>query len=367
MIKFPQPYILLSALCLMAYHPVKSQTYKLIPVNQPQPVKDTTLPEPELLAANIKAAEKETKPKEVPFANQREKFGKNFEFIKKYTKNYLSSHNRMLTRVHGKNAHRFAMIDKVLQRYGIPKELKYLAVIESAMNNRAVSPVGAVGGWQFMEGTARNFGLVVNGKRDDRTDWYKSTTAAAKFLKVLYKEMDDWLLVVASYNCGPVPVRRAFQRTGKKDFWSIKRYLPRETQNHVLAFIATATIFEKLGKEMANGKFPNDFFMTEEERKNAVVELEKELGVPRFTQEELQNMSIINLNTALSQDILINELALDRELFEKWNDDYELFELDNYDKEVYPLRLPKDKVDAYFSKKNLIEKKSKMYLSSFAQ
>src|SRR5690606_26251905 len=115
-------------------------------------------------------------------------------------------------------------------------ELKYLAVIESALNNKAVSRVGAVGPWQFMAPTARMMGLNVSSKRDERTDWTKSTIAAAKYLSILYDQLNDWLLVVAAYNSGPAPVLRAINRTGSNSFWDIKPFLPRETQGHVLAF-----------------------------------------------------------------------------------------------------------------------------------
>ncbi len=118
------------------------------------------------------------------------------------------------------------MIDQVLKSHSIPKELKYLAVIESALNKNARSPVGAVGYWQFMESTAKLMGLKVSGRRDERTDLPKSTHAAAKYLSYLYDQLDDWLLVVAAYNSGPRPVINAMKRTGKDDFGPLNLYLP---------------------------------------------------------------------------------------------------------------------------------------------
>src|SRR5690606_27997247 len=99
-------------------------------------------------------------------------------------------------------------------------------------------------------------GLKVGKGKDERTDWTKATTAAAKYLTWLYGELDDWLLVVAAYNCGPSPVQRAIKRTGSANFWDIKPYLPRETQGHVLAFIATASIFEHMNGFIGQKEIP---------------------------------------------------------------------------------------------------------------
>src|SRR5690606_11816518 len=109
-----------------------------------------------------------------------------------------------------------------------------------------------------MAPTARDMGLVVNRRRDDRRDLRKSTHAAAKYLSYLYGELDDWLLVVAAYNSGPRPVLNGISRTGKKDFWAIKQYLPKETQNHVLAFVATVIIMERLNAYIEPG-LPSNF------------------------------------------------------------------------------------------------------------
>src|SRR5690606_38135157 len=119
---------------------------------------------------------------------------------------YLTNNGRMLSNVQSKGQKKFAVIDAHLKRQNVPKELRYLAVIESALNAQAVSPAGAVGTWQFMEATGRIYGLTINGNRDDRTDLAKSSHAAARYLKYLYGQFNDWLLVVAAYNCGPSPV-----------------------------------------------------------------------------------------------------------------------------------------------------------------
>ena len=133
----------------------------------------------------------------------------------------------------------FPMIEEILDRYGIPLEMKYLAIVESALNPIAKSPCGAGGLWQFMYGTGKQYNLDVNSYVDDRSDPYKSTVAACKHLRDLYKVNKDWLLVLAAYNSGTGNVTKAIRRSGgKTDFWEISPYLPKETRSYVPAFIA---------------------------------------------------------------------------------------------------------------------------------
>lgn len=137
----------------------------------------------------------------------------------------------------------FPMFEEVLHRYGIPEELKYLSIVESAMNPMATSRVGAAGLWQFMYYTGKNYGLEVNSIVDERRDPYKSTDAAARYLKDLYKVFGDWQLAIAAYNCGPGNVNKAIARTGgKRGFWQIYPYLPKETRGYVPAFIAASYV-----------------------------------------------------------------------------------------------------------------------------
>src|SRR4030042_3457641 len=126
------------------------------------------------------------------------------------------------------------MIEDIFDSYGLPVELKYMAVIESALNPNAVSRAGATGLWQFMYSTGRFFGLGVNSVVDERRDPVKSTHAAAKYIKDLYNIYNDWLLVIAAYNCGPGNVNKAIKRSGnKKDYWEIYYRLPRETRGYI--------------------------------------------------------------------------------------------------------------------------------------
>jgi membrane-bound lytic murein transglycosylase D len=133
----------------------------------------------------------------------------------------------------------FPMFEECLAKYGIPLEMKYLAIVESALNPVAISRAGAGGLWQFMVGTGKMYGLDVSSYQDERFDPYKSTDAACRYLKSLYKTFGDWQLALAAYNSGPGNVNKAIRRSGgKRDFWSIKPFLPKETQGYVPAFIA---------------------------------------------------------------------------------------------------------------------------------
>ena len=133
----------------------------------------------------------------------------------------------------------FPIIEEVLDKHGLPIELKYLAVVESALNPVALSRVGACGLWQFMLPTGKQYGLTINSLVDDRRDPVKATEAACAYFKDMYAIYKDWSLVMASYNCGPGNVNKAIKRSGgKTNFWDIFPYLPKETRSYVPLFIA---------------------------------------------------------------------------------------------------------------------------------
>ena len=135
------------------------------------------------------------------------------------------------------------MFEEVLDRYGVPEELKYLTIVESAMNPQATSRVGAAGLWQFMYSTGKIYDLEVNSVVDERRDTYKSTVAAARHLSDLYRIFGDWQLAIAAYNCGAGNVNKAIARSGgRRSFWEIYYYLPRETRGYVPAFLAVVYV-----------------------------------------------------------------------------------------------------------------------------
>lgn len=141
----------------------------------------------------------------------------------------------------------FQLIDTVFTQYGIPTELKYLAIVESKLDNRILSTSGAAGLWQFMPVAAKSFGLRINGKLDERRNNYKSTVAAAKCLIYLNGIFDDWLLTLAAYNCGPAKVQSAIRKSGSRNYWEIEKWLSAETRKHVKKFISVHYHFEGHG------------------------------------------------------------------------------------------------------------------------
>ena len=135
------------------------------------------------------------------------------------------------------------IFEEALSRWNVPEELRYLPIVESAMNPNATSRVGAAGLWQFMYTTGKNYGLEVNSVVDERRDSYKSSEAAAHYLHDLYVNFGNWHLAIAAYNCGPGNINKAIARSGgKRTFWEIYPYLPRETRNYIPAFIAAVYV-----------------------------------------------------------------------------------------------------------------------------
>jgi len=165
----------------------------------------------------------------------------------KFVKDYNKENTEALEKIRERGEKYFPMMDSIFTRYHLPVELKYLAAIESELKANAVSRVGAAGPWQLMATTAHDLSLRVKGKYDERTNFYKSTVAAAKYLRDLHNEFDDWLLVIAAYNSGPAKVISAIKNSGSHNFWVLQRYLPEETRGHVKRFIATHYYFENSG------------------------------------------------------------------------------------------------------------------------
>ncbi len=158
--------------------------------------------------------------------------------VRRYIEAYVRRGKRSSSAIIGLSKYYFPIFEEILDQYGLPLELKYLPVIESALNPRAVSRAGATGLWQFMYSTGRMYQLEVSSYVDDRRDPIKASYAAARFLRDLYAIYGDWTLVIAAYNCGPGNVNKAIRRAkGQRDYWAIYNYLPKETRGYVPAFI----------------------------------------------------------------------------------------------------------------------------------
>ena len=174
--------------------------------------------------------------------------GTPFEFVynqdvRNFIELYAVRRRQYTERIMGLMQFYFPMIEEHLDKYSLPLELKYLAIIESALNPVAKSRAGAMGLWQFMPGTGKLYGLNVNNLVDDRCDIYRATDAACRHLRDLYNVYGDWSLVLAAYNAGPGNVNRAIKRAGGNfGYWRVRSFLPRETQGYVPAFIAVSYV-----------------------------------------------------------------------------------------------------------------------------
>ena len=165
--------------------------------------------------------------------------------LERIIKNYLKNRQQTLTILMTRAEYYFPMFEEHLDKYDLPLEIKYLAIVESALKPRAKSHVGATGLWQFMYQTGKQFDLDVSSYVDDRQDPIKATEAACQYLSVLYRIFGDWDLALAAYNSGPGNVNKAIRRAGgKRNFWNIRGFLPRETSGYVPSFYATLYLFK---------------------------------------------------------------------------------------------------------------------------
>ena len=162
------------------------------------------------------------------------------QVVRAHIDRYTQRSRTLVEQMLGMSLYYMPIFEEALEREGLPLELKYIPVIESAMNPNAVSPAGAAGLWQFMVGTGKGMGLEINTLVDERRDPYRSSEKAVQYFKQLYEIYGDWSLAIAAYNCGPGNVNKAIMRAGSDqiDFWAIYNYLPRETRGYVPAFIA---------------------------------------------------------------------------------------------------------------------------------
>jgi membrane-bound lytic murein transglycosylase D len=244
-----------------------------------------------------------------------EKFGESMEDIKDRGRPYLD------------------MMGDILVQHGLPKELKYLAVIESNLQCNARSFAGAVGPWQFMPVTARNMGLRIGKKYDERRDFAKSTHAASKYLTSLYAIYGDWLLVIAAYNGGPGKVNAAIKKSGSRDFWTLQKFLPAESKNHVKKFIATHYIME--------GGHGGITTATKDEAKNIS-------SAAALTPEETANSKTQSISGRYNSKVIMKHITMDVAAFNKLNPDFDKLIASGSN---YELRLPNDKMEIFLSKK----------------
>ena len=271
--------------------------------------------------ASNKPYQAQINPRAIPFVEEYvRKQGKSLEKMKVWGKPY------------------FDLYDQILVNYGIPKEMKYLSVIESHLGATVSSWAGAGGPWQLMPNVARQFGLQVGPNNDQRTDYFKSTHVAARIMKQLYNEFSDWLLVVAAYNCGNGCVRSAIRRAKSRDFWQLQNYLPEETRNHVKKFIATHLIFEGAGgfttmtaAEVAEAK---------SQIKNTPLSL---------TAQELASSALIEVSGRFNSLVVANELQINIQQFNAWNPGFDQALAAG---EKYAMRISKDKEAVFLAKKN---------------
>jgi membrane-bound lytic murein transglycosylase D len=264
-------------------------------------------------------------------------------FVDDYIKKHTAYFNNM--KVWGKPY--FDLYDKILTSYGIPVQLKYLSVIESSLSSTAVSWAGAVGPWQIMSGTAQEHGLKTSYYADDRSDYIKSTNAACQILKELYDTYGDWLLVIAAYNAGAGSVNKAIAKAHSKNFWDIQYYLPLETRNHVKKFIATHYFFEGDGSIATT---------TGDEAKNYTPQ-NKDAYL-----DVAANCITINLYGKYNSLVIANTLLMDISLFNQLNPD-----IDNVlaKGDIYPMRIPSDKIQLFQAKKiDMLKQSVELLLSA---
>ena len=260
-----------------------------------------------------------------------------------YMQDYLRSHTKGLTSMKTWGLPYFNLIDNIFAQYGLPRELKYLAVIESNLSTSATSWVGAGGPWQFMPYTAREFGLVVNADFDERRDYYKSTHAAARYLLTLYKQMHDWLLVIAAYNGGPGRVNTAMRKSGSRNFWNLQYYLPQESRNHVKKFIATHYVMEGAGSTGSSAAFNAGMSTYNSASASNPYNNKPTLSAAEMAQAETQNISGKYNSVVIAKNIVMNIAD-----FNRYNPQFDAMLNSNGQ---FELILPSDKMKLFLSNK----------------
>ncbi len=254
-----------------------------------------------------------------------------------FVEDYLRIHEKSLLSMKSWAGPYFTMMDGILASYGLPKELKYLAVIESNLKSNAQSWAGAVGPWQFMPETGRRMGLVITSRYDERRDYYKSTHAAARYLKELYDDLGDWLLVIAAYNGGPGRVTNAIKRSGSHDFWSLQYHLPQESRNHVKKFISTHCVMEGGGGQTTSTK--TEWANHQVKMADQTLQLQTQLD-PQI----LANTETTDVQGRYNSVVLANAIMLDINTFNALNPNFDAMV---HGEVGYSLRIPKEKMELF--------------------
>ncbi len=265
-----------------------------------------------------------------------------------FIQEYMRTHGNYLIQMKGWGKPYFNLIESLLQQYGLPKELKYIAVIESNLKTGAVSVKGAGGPWQFMPETAREMGLTINAYTDERTDYFKSTHAAAKYLLLLYGQLHDWLLVMAAYNGGAGRVFNAIKRSGSRSFWNLQYYLPEESRTYVKRFIATHFIMEgNTGNngEWAMGNNSNPLFLNNSSNGKGANPYDNTVNL---SDEESAGLKVETISGKFNSLVIAKNLTMDIQQFNRLNPGFDNMITNNGN---FDLRLPEDKMQLFMAGK----------------
>lgn len=269
------------------------------------------------------------------FKNRLKKLDARSPFVIEYNptlentiKAFLKNRSKSIERQMALAEYYFPMFEEHLAKYNLPLEIKYLAIVESALNPKAKSRVGAGGIWQFMPATGKQYKLDISSYIDERHDPLKATEAMCHYMTNMYAIFGDWSLVLASYNCGPGNVSKAIRRAGgSTDYWEIRKYLPQETANYVPAFLATMYIYE----------------------------FKKEYGlVPQKASVTYFETDTVAVKKAMSFKQLSELLDVSVEELEFFNPTYSKNHIPSYEDEIYFLRLPKNKIGLFVSNEEKI-------------
>jgi len=243
-------------------------------------------------------------------------------------KSFLKNRKKSFSRLMALSEYYFPIFEDAFAKQNVPLEIKYLAVVESALNPKAVSKMGATGIWQFMYGTGKQYDLKIDSYIDERSDPLKSTLAASEYMTKMFNVFGDWELVLASYNSGPGNVTKAIRRSGgKTKYWDIRNHLPKETQGYVPAFLATMYLFE----------------------------FHKEHGInPERAVVKNFETDTIRIKEKMTFKQIADLLDMPQSQLQLLNPSYKLNVVPFYQNEQHFLRLPKDKVAAFVSNEEKI-------------